>query len=57
MTLGLARAGASVAVLARKAEQNQRVLAELAAIGEPALVLPLDVTDRPALAPAIASGR
>jgi 2-dehydro-3-deoxy-D-gluconate 5-dehydrogenase len=33
MALGLARAGASVAVLARNAEQNQLVLAELKAIG------------------------
>jgi 2-deoxy-D-gluconate 3-dehydrogenase len=54
MALGLARAGASVAVLARNAEQNQLVLAELKAIGKPALVLPLDVTDRAALAPAVA---
>jgi 2-deoxy-D-gluconate 3-dehydrogenase len=54
MALGLARAGASVAVLARNAEQNQLVLAELKAIGKPALVLPLDVTDRTALAPAVA---
>ncbi len=53
MALGLARAGASVAVLARNAEGNQLVLAELRAIGKPALVLPLDVTDRPALAPAV----
>jgi len=54
MALGLARAGASVAVLARNAEQNQMVLAELKAIGSPAMVLPLDVTDRAALAPAVA---
>jgi 2-dehydro-3-deoxy-D-gluconate 5-dehydrogenase len=54
MALGLARAGASVAVLARNAEHNQRVLAELRAIGKPALVLPLDVTDRAALAAAVA---
>ena len=54
MALGLARAGASVAVLARNAERNQRVLAELKAIGKPALVLHLDVTDRAALAPAVA---
>jgi 2-dehydro-3-deoxy-D-gluconate 5-dehydrogenase len=53
MALGLARAGASVAVLARNAEQNQSVLAELKVIGKPALVVPLDVTDRPGLAPAI----
>ncbi len=52
MALGLARAGASVAVLARNAEQNQLVLAELKAIGKPALVLALDVTDRAALTPA-----
>src|ERR1700687_4483475 len=52
MALGLARAGASVAVLARNAEKNQLVLAELKAIGKPALVLLLDVTDRAALAAA-----
>src|SRR5580704_14257029 len=54
MALGLANAGASVAVLARNAEKNQLVLAELKAIGKPALVLPLDVTDRAALAAAVA---
>jgi 2-deoxy-D-gluconate 3-dehydrogenase len=54
MALGLARAGASVAVLARNAEQNELVLAELKAIGKPALVWTLDVTDRAALAPAVA---
>jgi NAD(P)-dependent dehydrogenase (short-subunit alcohol dehydrogenase family) len=55
MALGLAGAGASVAVLARNAEQNQRVLAELKAIGKPALALRLDVTDRAELAPAVAA--
>src|SRR5258705_912545 len=55
MALGLARAGASVAVLARNAEQNQLVLAELKAIGKRALVLPLDVTDRAALPPPLAA--
>jgi 2-deoxy-D-gluconate 3-dehydrogenase len=54
MAVGLARAGASVAVLARNAEHNQLVLAELKATGKPALVLPLDVTDRAALAAAVA---
>jgi len=54
MALGLARAGASVAVLARNPEQNQLVLAELNAIGKPTLVLPLDVTDRAALPTAVA---
>jgi 2-dehydro-3-deoxy-D-gluconate 5-dehydrogenase len=53
MALGLARAGASVAVIARNVEQNRLVLAELKAIGKPALALALDVTDRAALAPAV----
>jgi 2-deoxy-D-gluconate 3-dehydrogenase len=54
IAVGLARAGASVAVLARSDEKNRNVLAELQTIGRPALVLRLDVTDRAALAPAIA---
>jgi 2-deoxy-D-gluconate 3-dehydrogenase len=54
MALGLARAGASVAVLARNLAQNQLILAELEAIGKPALVVPLDVTDRAALPTAMA---
>ena len=54
MALGLARAGASVAVLARNEEKNQRVLAELKQIGRSAMVSRLDVTDRAALAPAVA---
>ena len=53
IALGLARAGASVAVLARSEEQNRLVLAELKSIGRPALVLRLDVTNRAALAPAL----
>jgi 2-dehydro-3-deoxy-D-gluconate 5-dehydrogenase len=53
MALGLARAGASVAVLARNAQQNQLVLAELNAIGRPSLVVPLDITNRSALAAAV----
>jgi len=53
IALGLARAGASVAVLARNEENNRLVLAELQGIGRPALVARLDVTDRAALAPAI----
>ena len=54
MALGLARAGASVAVLARNTERNHLVLAELKSIGPHALALPLDVTDRGALADTIA---
>ncbi len=54
IAIGLARAGASVAVLARNEEKNRKVLGELRALGRPALILRLDVTDRAALAPAIA---
>lgn len=53
IALGLARAGASVAVLARNAEKNKLVLAELQRIGMPALVSHLDVTDRAGLVPAV----
>jgi 2-deoxy-D-gluconate 3-dehydrogenase len=53
IALGLAHAGASVAVLARNDERNRLVLAELQDIGRPALVSRLDVTDRAALAPAV----
>lgn len=54
IALGLARAGASVAILARNEQKNQQVLAELQAIGKPAMAARLDVTDRAALAPAVA---
>jgi 2-deoxy-D-gluconate 3-dehydrogenase len=53
IALGLAQAGASVAVLARNDDKNRVVLAELQGIGRPALVSRLDVTDRAALAPAV----
>jgi 2-deoxy-D-gluconate 3-dehydrogenase len=53
IALGLARAGAAVAVLSRNEELNGRVLEELRGIGKPALAARLDVTDRAALAPAI----
>lgn len=46
IALGMARAGAAVAVLARNEEQNNQVLAELKALGVPAMALPLDVTAR-----------
>jgi len=49
MALALARAGASVAVLARNEEKNRRVLAELEALGKPAMAGQLDVTQRSAL--------
>ena len=54
IALGLAGAGAAVAVLGRKDEKNQRVLAELKAIGVPALALQVDVRERASLEPALA---
>ena len=54
IALGLTAAGAAVAVLARNEERNEAVIAELSAIGRKAIALRLDVTDRAALAPAMA---
>jgi len=53
IALGLARAGASVCVLARNEDKNRSVLADLQGMGRPALAMRLDVTDRAALAPAV----
>jgi 2-deoxy-D-gluconate 3-dehydrogenase len=53
ISLGLARAGASVAILARNEEKNGNVLAELEAIGRPAFAMQLDVSERNKLADAI----
>ena len=53
IALGLARAGAAVAVLARNQEKNQRVLAELQALGVRALAVRVDVTARGQLQPAL----
>lgn len=53
IALGLAQAGASVAVLARNEEKNLAVLAELRFSSAKALALKLDVTDRAGLSPAM----
>jgi len=53
IALGLAAAGAAVAIFGRNDAKNQSVLAELQAAGVPALALRVDVTDRNALAPAV----
>jgi 2-deoxy-D-gluconate 3-dehydrogenase len=53
LALGLASAGASVAIVGRNEDKNARVLDELRAIGNPALALALDVTHRSALEPAV----
>ena len=52
IALGLAEAGAAVAVLGRNAEKNQRVLSELRAIGVQSMSVTVDVTDRDGLEPA-----
>ena len=46
IALGLAEAGAAVAVFGRNDEKNHQVLAELKTIGAPSLALKVDVTDR-----------
>lgn len=53
IALGLAEAGASVAVLARDEERNRATLAELQKIGRPAMALKLDVSKRKTLKPAL----
>ena len=53
IALGLAEAGAAVAVFGRNEEKNGRVLAELKAVGVPALAACVDVTDRAGLEPAL----
>ena len=53
IALGLAEAGAAVAVFGRNEEKNQRVLSELKAIGVSSIALRVDVTERAALEPAL----
>src|SRR5580692_3641764 len=53
IAIGLAEAGAAVAVLARNEEKNQRVLGELQALGVRALAVRVDVTERGQLQPAL----
>lgn len=53
LALGLAKAGASVAIVGRNEEKNQRVLDELKAIGHTAEALCVDLTQRDQLEPAM----
>ena len=53
IAMGLAQAGAAVAVLARNEEKNQRVMGELQAMGVRALAVRVDVTERGQLQPAL----
>jgi 2-deoxy-D-gluconate 3-dehydrogenase len=55
IALGLATAGAKVAILARNEQRNRDTLAELRAPGNPAMALKLDVARRADLKPALAS--
>ena len=54
IALGFAHAGASVAILARDGERSAHVKREIEAIGVASHACALDVTDRAALAPALA---
>jgi 2-dehydro-3-deoxy-D-gluconate 5-dehydrogenase len=53
IALGLAEAGASVAIFGRNDEKNQHVLSELKAIGVPSIAVKIDLTHRIALEPAL----
>src|SRR6202166_3080108 len=53
IALGLAEAGAAVAVFGRNEEKNQRVLSELKSIGVPSIAVRVDMTDRAGLEPAL----
>ncbi len=53
IALGLAEAGASVAVLARNEENNRAVLEGLKQLGVPAVAVKLDVRKRAGLGPAM----
>jgi 2-deoxy-D-gluconate 3-dehydrogenase len=54
IALGLASAGASVAIFSRNAERNRAMVAELENSGSRAMAVVLDVTERDTLAPVFA---
>src|SRR5215472_4857680 len=53
IAVGLASAGASIAILARNQEKSRAVVDEIEKIGAKAVSIPLDVTDRDQLEPAM----
>ena len=53
IALGLAQAGAAVAVFGRNDGKNREVLSELKAIGVPSIAVRVDVTNRAGLEPAL----
>jgi 2-deoxy-D-gluconate 3-dehydrogenase len=55
IALGLAGAGAKVAIWGRNGEKNAEALAALRAVGPQAVALPVDVADRSQLQPALAA--
>ncbi len=55
IALGLAGAGAKVAIWGRNSEKNAEALAALRAVGPPAVALSVDVADRSQLQPALAA--
>ncbi len=55
IALGLAEAGAAVAILARNEEKNRAVAAEIEKLGAKAVAIRLDVTRREELEPAMAA--
>ena len=55
IAIGLAKAGAKVAIIGRNEERNHDTLAELRKMGNPAMALKLDVSQRKGLKPALDS--
>jgi 2-dehydro-3-deoxy-D-gluconate 5-dehydrogenase len=53
IALGLAKAGATVAIFGRNVDKNSRVLSELKALGGASLAVKIDLTHRADLEPAI----
>ena len=53
IALGLAQAGASIAILARNEEKNRAVVEEIKQHNVPVIAAPLDVTKRATLCPAM----
>jgi 2-dehydro-3-deoxy-D-gluconate 5-dehydrogenase len=53
IALGLAEAGAAIAVWGRNEEKNERVLSDLKAIGVPSVAMRVDLTHRGELEPAL----
>lgn len=53
IAIGLAEAGASIAIFGRNEEKNKKTLSELKEIGIPAMALQVDITNRSELEPSI----